>query len=104
MSESVSREFPFKEYAWDDDLSNNNTWVDGAEAKAAYLTLERKLNLKEIQCEVMLETNDQLRDRNKTLMEAVENTIWNFENDCGRAGVEFLKEALVSIKKMDNRT
>ena len=34
--EKRPREYPFQEYAWDDDPDNDNTWVDGKEAKQAY--------------------------------------------------------------------
>jgi hypothetical protein len=106
-ADNSPREFPFEEYAWDDDPSNNNTWVDGAEAKSAYLSVKQKCEQlegenKKLSEELFWDEECQrLREQVKILREGIDATIWNFNNDCGRAGVEFLKEAIAKAAAIE---
>lgn len=42
--------------------------------------------------------------QNTRLREAIKDTIWNYENDFGRAGVDFLKETLAALDETNNES
>jgi uncharacterized coiled-coil protein SlyX len=57
--------YPFEEHAWNDDLNDTTTWVDGDEAKQAYDAAQSRIQ--DLEKQIQMKQSDWIEELEKAM-------------------------------------